>query len=209
VRHCRIASVSVVPAWCWLSGSSRPAVAFAAARLSPTVAVGHDEQPLSSVARPHFGRAEYSARSAATQSFQWRDEGGELSVRVPRDVLAEETISPALGEDAEHLVDEEAVVASPAALAGDGVGLARVAANDAIHDAAPASSVEGGEVRPDRRRIQLARFHARDQPCGGKGFPLHVSDSARSGLGNVHAEVEPAGSGAEGDDVEPRCAGGM
>lgn len=174
--------------------------------------VGHDEQPLASVGGPHFGRAEDSCRNAATQPFQWRDEGGELSVRVPRDVLAEQTISPARGEDPEHLVDEEALVAGAAALAGDRVGLARVAASDAIHDAAPRSSVEGGKVRPDRSRSQLARRHARDQPCGGKGFPLHVSDRARARLGDVHAEVEPAGPGAQGDDVEGalgRCSGGM
>lgn len=149
-----------------------------------------------------LGRAEYSCRNAVTQPLQSGDDGCELSVSIPRDVLAEETIRPALRDDAQDLVDKEAVVARPAALAGDGVGLAGVSANDAMNAATPRSSVEGSEVRPDRRRIQLARFHARDQPCGGKGFPLHVSDSARSGFGNVDAEVEPAGSGAEGEEVE-------
>lgn len=164
--------------------------------------VGHDEQPLALVAGAGFGRAENSCRNAETHCLQCWDEGGELSVRVPRDVLAEETISPAFAQDPQDLVDEEAVVAGAAALAGDGVGLAGVSAKDAMNAAAPRASVEGGKVRPDRSVIQLARLAARDQPCGGKCFPLQVSDSARSGFGNMHAEVEPAGPGAEGEDVE-------
>ena len=73
---------------------------------------------------------------------------------------------------------------------------------DAMNAAAPWSTVEGGKVRPDRRRSQIARFHAADQRCGGKGFPLHHTDATRSGHGKLDAEAEPSGSGAQFDDVE-------
>lgn len=64
-----------------------------------------------------------------------------------------------------------------------------------MNAAAPWSSVEAGKVRPDRRRSQLTRFHAVDQLCGRRGFPLHVSDATRSGHGKVDAEFEASSPG--------------
>lgn len=121
---------------------------------SSSDAVGHDEQSLASVAGAGFGRAEYSCRNAVAQSLQCRDEGCKLSVRVPRDVLAEDTIRPAFLDDAKHLVDEESVVLGSEPLAGDAVGLAGIAGSDAMNAATPRSSVEGGKVRPHRRVME-------------------------------------------------------
>jgi hypothetical protein len=90
-------------------------------------AVGHDEQSLASVGRANVGRAPYSDRNATTQSFQCWDESGELPISIPRDVLTEETTSPAFIEDADDLVDEKSVVVGPASLSGDAVGLAGIA----------------------------------------------------------------------------------
>jgi hypothetical protein len=56
--------------------------------------------------------------------------------------------------------------------------LAREAANDAIHEAAPAWTVEGSEVRPDRRVVQPARLNALRQDAGFSDFSLHVADAA-------------------------------
>lgn len=155
-------------------------------------------------------RAEYSDRNAVTHCFQCRDEGGELSVRIPCDVLAEDTIRPAAVHGAEKLVDEPAVVGGAEAPPGDAVGLAGVARSDAMNDSTPRSRIEGSCVRPDRSRMKPPRRHARDQACGGRGFPLHVSDTASSGLGNSDAELQSADAGAEGEDVESlgRKAGG-
>ena len=61
---------------------------------------------------------------------------------------------------------------------GERERLARVAANDSIHEAAPRSAVEGSQVRPDRRCVQLARFSTRRQKRGAVDFPLHVADRA-------------------------------
>ena len=149
-----------------------------------------------------FGRSEDSSRNAATQSLQCRDDGCKLSVRVPRDVFAEETISPAFVEHPDDLIDEEPVVVGSKSASGHTIGLAWVSRSDEIHDSAPWPAVEGSKVRPDSRRSQLSRFHARNQCCGCIGFPLHVSDATRSGLGDVDAKFEPADSGADGDAVD-------
>jgi hypothetical protein len=57
--------------------------------------VGHDEQSLASVTGADFGRAEYSRRNTAAQSFQCWYSDRELADDVPDDVLAEESMSPA------------------------------------------------------------------------------------------------------------------
>ena len=149
-----------------------------------------------------FGRAEYSDRNAAAQSFQCRDEIGELPVRVPRHVFTEETSSPAFIEDADDMLGKPAVIVGAEALSGDGIGLAGVSASDAMNMATPASCVEGGKIRPDRRCSQLSRFHARCQDGSGIGFPLHVTDCTACWFGNVEAKVEPADAGAQADEVE-------
>jgi hypothetical protein len=97
-----------------------------------------------------LGRAEYSRRNAIAQPLQSRYEGVELSIGVPRDVLAEQTTRPALGHDSQDLLDEEPVVAGSEVASDFAVWLARVSRSDAIHEATPRSSVEGGKVRPDR-----------------------------------------------------------
>lgn len=163
-----------------------------------TVAVGHDEQPLASVGETEFLRAEQSDRNAATQSFQCRDEVSELPVRVPRDVLAPETTSPAAVKGVDHAIGEPSLVGITEAAAGDAVGLAGIARHDAIHCATPCSCVEGGKVRPDRRRMEPPVFHARDQDRCCRGFPLHVADAASRWLGKSHAEVESSDACAEG-----------
>jgi hypothetical protein len=194
VRHSLVAAVrvSATPRL-----TRRPADSESSAR-----AVGHDEQSLTAVAGAGFGRSEDSSRNAATQSLQCRDDGCKLSVRVPRDVFAEETISPAFVEHPDDLIDEEPVIICSKAAPGHAIGLARVSRSDEIHDSAPWPAVEGSKVRPDSRRSQLSRFHARNQCCGCIGFPLHVSDATHSGLGNVDAKLKPADSGADGDAVD-------
>jgi hypothetical protein len=163
------------------------------------VAVGHEDKPLSLMAGTDVRCSEDASRNAATQSFQKRDGNRELAVRIPRDVFAEETTSPAVVINLDGSIEQEALVVSSEPSPCNAVGLAGVARSDAIHDAAKWSSVEGGEVRPDRRRSQLSRFHARDQCAGCICFPLHVSDAARSGSGKLDAKFEASGSGAKGE----------
>jgi hypothetical protein len=176
--------------------------------VSITLAPGQDEQSLPPHRISGFGRAEYSDRNAAAQSLQCRDGDGELPVGVPRHVLAEESISPALIEDVDGAVEQPAVVELAPPLSGDAVALARVARSDDIHAAAKRSAVEGSSVRPDRRVMKPPRFHRRDQAGGGSSFPLHVTDAAASlsamMVGELQSKLKPADAGADAEDVEGR-----
>lgn len=153
-----------------------------------------------------FGRAEYSCRNAVAQPFQWWDEGVELLAKVPRHVLAEDKIRPALTGDADDLGREEPLAAGPCSLSSDTVVLTGIARSEDMNEATPWSSVEGEHVRPDRSRMKPPCFHRRDQRRGGSDFPLHVTDRARRRkaqilMGKLDAEFEPADAGAEGEDV--------
>jgi hypothetical protein len=163
--------------------------------------VGHDEQSLASVAWADFLRAEYSRRNAVAQSFQCRDDDAKLSVCVPRHVFAEDTTRPALCDDPDDMVEQPAAVVFAEPFSGNAVGLARVAANDAIHDSTPRSSIEGSNVRPDRSRMKESLLHARHQSGGSRCFPLQVTDCHRSGFCKHNPEVEPSDAGTDGEDV--------
>jgi hypothetical protein len=86
--------------------------------------------------------------------------------------------------------------------------LARVARRDEIHDAAPASAVEGGKVRPDRSAIQGRVLHPRHEDGRCVGVALDVTHGAiPCAQRKVQSEVEAADSGAEGEAVDG--VGGM
>lgn len=125
---------------------------------------------------------------------------------VPRHVFTEETRRPHALNDGEYLIKEPSVIVLSALLSSDGIWLARVAASDAIHKSAPWFMIEGGKVRPNRRRVKASILHTRRQPCGRRDFPLQVANCASIGTGDSDAEFETSDAGADGDDVVGTCS---
>lgn len=80
--------------------------------------------------------------------------------------------------------------------------LARDAAKEAIHEAAPRAAVEGSGIAPHRRLSQQTLFHRCHQVRGGEGFPLHHADCASAGKCQLDSEIEAASAGAQADEVE-------
>lgn len=120
----------------------------------------------------------------------------------PADVLDENPPCAGLHDDPPRGAPQVALVVAPEALSGEAVRLARDAANDAIHKAAPASASKGSGIRPHRRRSQETLLHRVDQVRDGEGFPLHHKDRSSAWHSELDAEVETAAAGAEGDVVE-------
>ncbi len=180
--------------------SRRPALSAPSA-----LALGHDEQSLAAHGVAGFGRTEYSCRNAVAQSLQRRDNGCKLSVGVPRDVLAEDKIRPALVGNANDLWGEEAFSLGAGPLSGDGVVLAGISRSEDMNEATPCSSVEGEHVGPDRSRMKPPRFHRRDQACGCCVFPFDVTDPATSLSDMVESEQDSefksSDACAQGEDV--------
>lgn len=110
-----------------------------------------------------------------------------------------------MGDDPAGRAPQVALVMLPELAAGERMGLARDAANDAIHEATPWAAVEGSGITPHRSRSQETRSHRRDQVCDGESFPLHEHDRASASNCQLDAEIKSTSAGAEGDDVD----GGM
>lgn len=113
------------------------------------------------------------------------------------DVFAEEEPGADVAGDPPDVGPQVPRILDASTPAGVGERLARVSRNDAIHEAAPRFRIEGSDVRPHRCRIQGAVRHARDQKCGGRGFPLHESHAPGSRYGKGDAEVKAADAGTK------------
>ncbi len=86
--------------------------------------------------------------------------------------------------------------------AGVTEGLTWIAGRDEMNATAPARTVEGAQIVPDRRLAQGLVCHPRHESGCRVAFPFDESHSAISGLGDVEAEVEAGVSGAERDAPE-------
>jgi hypothetical protein len=114
------------------------------------------------------------------------------------DVL-EEALTRAYGAD--HVCDERpemSWIILGGTPSGDTEWLARIAANDAIHDSAPSCAVEGFKIRPYRRRSQGFIFHARSQDFAAVGFDVNIADRSSISDCQIKSEFLSCESGADG-----------
>ena len=75
-------------------------------------------------------------------------------------------------------------------LSGEAEGLTGVAGREDMNAAAPWLAVEGFEIVPYRCLIQGRVRHPGHESGRRVSFPLDVTDSSISGLGDEYAEVE-------------------
>lgn len=62
--------------------------------------------------------------------------------------------------------------------------------SDDIHPAMPRATVEGGDVIPDRRLIQVRFFHPRHEDGRCVGVPLNTSHGSYVDAGESESELE-------------------
>lgn len=172
---------------------------------SSLLTVGHaeDEEPLPLVRRARFLRRKQSRRNSVPQSLKFSSDVGEPQSEVASDVLKEHDAGLRFRNDASDVGPKVARIVRSTAQAGVAERLARVAANDAIHDSTPRAAIEGSEVRPHRERTHARFFHAARHDFEAVGVPLNATDDAsRSAKSELNPEVESADAGAEGEDIE-------
>ena len=132
-----------------------------------TFGVGQHEEPLAKMRRADFRRREQSFRNPVAQFFQLFSDLPISDVEMIGDVFQKHPFWPTLADDAGEVRPQVPGVVRALAPPGDGERLARIAANEAIHDATPRAAVEGSQIRPYRRVIQACLFHARRQDFAG------------------------------------------
>lgn len=161
------------------------------------IPMGEDEQSLAPMGRADFRRREESRRKAVAHADQISGDLGKSEAEMMGDVLQEHERRLALADDAGDVGPEMARVLGATPPSGDRERLARITRKHDVHRATPKAAIEGGKIVPERSRIQGRVFHPGHEDGRGIGFPLDVTHSAISGLGDGEAEVEPAGAGTE------------
>lgn len=149
-----------------------------------------------------FRRREEALRDPVAKAFEvWANNVPISEPKVSSHVLEEAPTWLALSDDSADARPEVPRVCCPEPLAGNGEGLAGIASNDAIHLAAPASSIEGVEVAPNRRVIQGTVRNTRSQDFAGSDFVFHEYDRLSASAQSVmHSEVETSCAGTEAKD---------
>ncbi len=198
--------MSVVPACRPLSLVQLPAVPLAFASVAVGRSCGQEEEALAEVRGADGCRGDNvvfrrpPARGQVVEDFGER--GPAVDAKETRDVLDEQPSGAASDGDAPDLGPEPSGVVDAAALAGDAGALAGETCSDEIHRAAPRQRVEGGDVAPDRRRIQGLVFHPGHEDGRTVGLPLDNAHNAMPGSSVGDAEVEPADAGTEGEAAQ-------
>ncbi len=169
--------------------------------------MSEDEKPFAPVGRTDFRCREEARRKAVTHADQSSGDFGEAEAEMMGNVLEEHEGRLDLADDPGDMGPEVPRVVRAPALARDRERLARIARSDDVHRATPRAAVEGGNVVPDRCRIQGRVFHPRHEDGRGVGVPLDVTHSAISGACEVQPEIESAGTRAEREAEEARVVG--
>lgn len=139
VGQFRTASVSIVPECI----TPVVVVCLAAERESATVAVGQDEDAFAFVRRADFLRREETCLNAEAHALQLRSDDAKSRSGVPCDILEKAPIGLNFANDPSNICPEPSVICCAFSLAGDGVGLAGITANDAANAAMKGPAVEG------------------------------------------------------------------
>lgn len=163
---------------------------------------GEYEEPLAQMRRADFLRRKESRCNPETHRDQIAGDHVEPNPQMPGDVFEEDEAGARLLDDPGDVRPEVAGILGTLSLARGAEGLAGVARRDDIHPAAPRSAVEGGKLVPDRCRCQGLLRHPGHEGGRSVAFPLDVTHSAIPGEGDVEAELEASGAGAEGKTAE-------
>ena len=164
--------------------------------------MGQDEEPFALVWGADFRRREEAFRDPVAKAFEvWANNIEVSKPKVSCHVFEEAPSWLAFSDDSRNGRPEMAGVCGPESLSSNGEGLAGITSNDAIHAAAPAASIEGVEVAPNRRVIQGTVRNTRSQDFAGSDFVFHENDRASaSAQSAMHSEVETSGAGTEAKD---------
>lgn len=166
---------------------------------SLAVGVGQDEQPSPAVASASFSRREQACLWRVAQAAKAAGDFGKSQIDVALDVFGEDGARPDLADNPLDIGPEVPGIAFTAAFAGHAEGLAGIAGSEDMNAIAPRAAAEGFEIVPNRRWLQGLVFHPGHESGRRVGFPLDVTHSPISGLGDGETEVEAGISGAERD----------
>jgi hypothetical protein len=170
--------------------------------------VGHDEEASPAVASARFSRCEQARFCAVAQPAKACGDVGKSQIDVAFDIFGEDDRWIGFTDNSLDLRPQMARVGFASSLSGKAEWLAGVTGREDMNAAAPRSAVEGSQIVPYRRLIQGRVFHPGHESCRRVGFPLDVTDSSISGLGDGYSEIETGVACTEGQAEEFMLVGG-
>lgn len=166
---------------------------------SPAVGVGQDPDAFASVRGANCGRCE-------TSPFRIEPHFGKIGKDVRQsepnksgDVLQEDESGSYVSHDPGNVWPEPSLIIRTELLACAAEWLAGETGSDEIHSATPRAAVEGCEIVPDRRLIQVRLFHTGDENGRCVAVPLNTSHGSYVDSGQTESELEASVSVAEAD----------
>jgi len=159
--------------------------------------VGQQPEPFASVWGANGGRGEQRPFRIEPESGKVGQDVRKPGVNKSGDVLQEHESRSHVSHDPGNVWPEPSLVIDTSTLSGRRERLAGEAGSDEIHPAAPRRTVEGGEVRPDRRPIQVRLVHPGHESGRCVGVPLNVSHGSGGDPGELEGELESSVAGAE------------
>jgi hypothetical protein len=163
--------------------------------------VGQDEDPHPLMRRADFCRAEQARRRRVTQSPKLSQDGLEAEADVPGDVLNEDPLGAAFGDDTGNLRPEVTGIVGTGALACRAEGLAGISGEDRVEGASEASSAEAAQVIPDRGWGEISRALGSDEHGPWPFFPFNKGAGVIAWLGEHEAQIQASAACAEGQSV--------
>ena len=194
VGHTFAVPASVSPCPCPCEGAGLPPDF----RMSIVVGVGPDPDAFPSVRGANGCRAEQTPLRIEPELGKVMEDVGEPESNKRGDVLQQDESGSQVSDDGYDGWPEPALIVSSTLLPGRAERLARETGSDEIHSATPRSSVERGEVIPDRSRIQTRLRHPLHENGRCVGVPLNVSHGSYPPHGS-EGELESSVAGAEVD----------
>lgn len=133
---------------------------------------------------------------------------GKSQIDMAFDILGEDDCGRDLANDAFDVRPKVPRIALPLPLSGLAEWLTGITGREDMNAAAPWSAVEGFEIVPYRCLIQGLVRHPRHESGRRMSFPLDVTNSSISGLGDADAEIESGIAGTEGEAEQFGSTGG-
>lgn len=153
----------------------------------------------------HFCRREQSRFNSEAHFEKLVSDFFEPNADEAGDVLEEAEVGVDFPDEPDKMGPEVPGIFLAELASGTTEGLAWEAPNDRLNDSTPRLAIEGSQIRPNRRLVKESLFHARSQNFAGIGFVLHVAYDSSSRERHSEAEIESAGSGAQGQSVDGTC----
>ena len=123
---------------------------------------------------------------------------------MPRDVFEKHPFRLDLADDPGNVWPQVPLVVCAAPLSGLGKRLAGIPGEDGVERASEGSSVEGGDVIPDRGGSEVSGLLGGDECPPGIFLPLDEAAGVESRLGEHEAHIEATAACAEGQSVSGR-----